>query len=80
MGFILFKNHPGDLLEIVNFKKRITVIKIDPFNLTVTNVKLTPDLEFKIYVNVPEDNEFRRNLVFTLNELSKKNFILKYVI
>lgn len=80
MGFIIFEKHPGDLLEIVNSKKRAILIKINQFNLIVNSIKLTSNLEFKVHINIPQDKDFRRNLASILNDLSRENIILNYVI
>lgn len=79
VGKIIFKQHPGDLLEIIDLEKHKTTITIGNIKLILTGgIKLTPEKYFLVSVEFPTDKIRRTSLIEKLNHLKLKGEIQDY--
>lgn len=58
MGFIIFKKHPGDIIDIVDVKQKLAIITIDKFKLRVESIKLTSNWTFKVQIDFSPNKTF----------------------
>ena len=79
MGYIIFEKHPGDLLTIKDLDKRLVLIEIGKFKLSVIGlIKLTTQGSFKVKLELPKNKKSRDECIRILNEWLDRKEILDY--